>query len=120
MTGRGELDKNMLNSNFKYYDNYEFHKLKQKCSSNRNFSISRTSICPLQANQEKLELLTNNLNHDFDGIVLFETWTPENNSLYFKAPSKASITSWCKNKNTKKQLRFLFEIRNKIQVKKEP
>ena len=48
MTDR-ELDKMMLNPNFKYYDNHEFHKLKQKCSNNRNFSIFHTNICSLQA-----------------------------------------------------------------------
>ena len=71
MTDR-KLDKMMLNSNFKYYDNHEFPKLKQICS-NRNFSIFHTNICSLQANSDKLELLTNNLNHDFDVIALFET-----------------------------------------------
>ena len=71
MTDR-ELDKMMLYSNFKYYDNHAFPKLKQKCS-NRNFSIFHTNICSLQANSDKPELLTNNLNHDFDVIALFET-----------------------------------------------
>ena len=61
MTDR-ELDKMMLNSNFKYYDNHEFHKLKQKFSNNRNISIFHTNICSLPANSDKLELLTNNLN----------------------------------------------------------
>ena len=71
MTDR-ELDKMMLNSNFKYYDNHEFPKVKQE-SSNRNFSIFHTNICSLQTNSDKLELLTNNLNHDFDVVTLFET-----------------------------------------------
>ena len=71
MTDR-KLDKMMLNSNFKYYDNHEFPKLKQKCS-NRNFSIFHTNICSLQANSDKLELLTNDLNYDFDVVALFET-----------------------------------------------
>ena len=48
-----ELDKMMLNSNFKYYDNLEFHKLKQKCSNNKNLSIFHTNICSLQANLDK-------------------------------------------------------------------
>ena len=59
----------MLNSNFKHYDNHEFHKLKQKYSNNKNFSL------------ETLESLINNLNHDFDVIALSETWTSENHNL---------------------------------------
>ena len=65
-----ELDKMMLNSNFKYYDNHEFHKLKQKCTNNKNFGIFHTNICSLQAHSDKLELLTNNLNYDFDVIAV--------------------------------------------------
>ena len=112
----------MLYSNFKYYDNHAFPKLKQKCS-NRNFSIFHTNICSLQANSDKPELLTNNLNHDFDVIALFETWTSENSNPYFEAPyiaTRLSVTSRCKGKNTKKWLWFLFEIRNKIQTKRGP
>ena len=63
-----EPDKIMLN--FKYYDNHEFHKLKQKCTNNKNLSIFHTNIYPLQANSDKLEFLTNNLNHDFDVIAV--------------------------------------------------
>ena len=76
----------VLNSNFKYYDNYEFHWLKEKCSNNCS-SIFHTNICSLQANSEKLEHLANNLNHNFDVTILSETWTSENNNPYFKAPS---------------------------------
>ena len=71
----------MLNSNFKHYDNHEFHKLKQKYSNNKNFSIFHTNVCSLQAAQEKLEPLINNLNHDSDVIALAETWTSEYNDL---------------------------------------
>ena len=93
----------MLNSNFKYYDNHEFPKVKQKT----NFIIFHTNICSLQANSDKLELLTNNLNHDFDVIALFETWTSENNNPYFEAPyiaTRLSVISWCEGKNIKKWL----------------
>ena len=114
-----EPDKMMLNSNFKYYDNHEFHKLKQKWSNNRNFSIFHTNIYLLQANSDKLELLTNNLNHDFNVIALSETWTSENNIFIWSAIfSRLSVISRCKGKTNKKWLRFLFEIRNKIQTKK--
>ena len=40
----------------------------------------------MQANSDKLELLTTNLNHDLDVIALSETWTFENNNLYFEVP----------------------------------
>ena len=40
----------------------------------------------MQANSDKLELLTNNLNQDFDVFALSETWTSDNNNLYFEVP----------------------------------
>ena len=76
-TTNREFDEMVLNSNFNYHDNHEFHKLKQKCSNNRNFSIIHTNICSLQANSEKLELFCNNLNHNFDVIALSKTWTSD-------------------------------------------
>ena len=76
-TTNREFDEMVLNSNFNYHDNHEFHKLKQKCSNNRNFSIIHTNICSLQANSEKLELFSNNLNHNFDVIALSKTWTSD-------------------------------------------
>ena len=39
-----ELNEMILNSNFKYYDNHEFHKLKQKCSNNRNSSNFHSNL----------------------------------------------------------------------------
>ena len=80
-----ELNEMILNSNFKYYDNHEFHTLKKKCSNNRNSSNFHSNICSLQANSDKLELLTDNLNHDFDVTALSETWTFKNNNLCFEA-----------------------------------
>ena len=49
---------------------------------------------------EKLELLNNNLNHDFDFIALPETWTSENNNLFlkyhvFKAISYKTLKGGC-------------------------
>ena len=88
----------MLNSNFKYYDNHEFPKVKQKT----NFIIFHTNICSLQANSDKLELLTNDLNYDFDVVALFETWTSENNNPYFEAPyiaTRLSVFSWYREKH---------------------
>ena len=40
----------------------------------------------MQANSDKLELLTNNLNQDFDVFALSETLTSDNNNLYFEVP----------------------------------
>ena len=73
------LEKITIQSNFKYYQNYDFHELTQETESKKSFSIIHTIICSLRANQEHLELLIANLNHTFDIIGVSETWTPEIN-----------------------------------------
>ena len=62
--------------NFNYY---EFHKLINSLKSNKseNFSIFHSNICSLQGNFDKLEILLDNLEHQFDITALTETWHME-------------------------------------------
>ena len=101
MTNR-ELDKMMLNLNFKCYDDHGFHEFHEflKKSFKEQKLIFYTNICSLKVMPEKLELLNNNLNHDFDFIALPETWTSENNNLFlkyhvFKAISYKTLKGGC-------------------------
>ena len=54
--------------NFNYYETHAFHKLKNdlKLNKSENFSIFHSNIC-------KLEILFNNLEHQFDVIAHTET-----------------------------------------------
>ena len=70
-----QLQKIALEPNFKYYQNHEFHKLINKL--HKKFSILHVNICSINANSENLELLINNLDHNFDVLALSETWTPK-------------------------------------------
>ena len=65
--------------NFNYYETHEFHKLINSLKSNKseNFSIFHSNICSLQGNFDKLEILLDNLEHQFDIIALTETWHME-------------------------------------------
>ena len=62
--------------NFNYYETHAFHKLKNnlKLNKSENFSIFHSNICSLQGNFDKLEILLDNLEHQFDVIALTETW----------------------------------------------
>ena len=63
--------------NFNYYETHAFHKLKNdlKLNKSENFSIFHSNIC-------KLEILFNNLEHQFDVIAHTETWHMKNNVNY--------------------------------------
>lgn len=50
------LKKITIQSNFKYYQNHDFHKLAQEINSKKPFSIIHTNICFLRANLEHLQL----------------------------------------------------------------
>ena len=116
-----ELDKMMLNSNFKYYDYHEFHELKQKCTNNKNFTIFPTNICSLAANSDKLELLASNLNHDFDVIALSETWTSDNKNLYFEVPyvEGYQLLHGVKGKTLKSSCGFYLKSGIKFKLRKD-
>ena len=67
--------------NFSYYETHAFHKLKNhlKLDKSKFFSIFYSNICSLQGNFGKLEILLDNLEHQFDIIALTETWHKKNN-----------------------------------------
>ena len=44
------LDNFVLQPNFKYYDNHEFHKLSNHLHQTNDFSLFHTNICSLNAN----------------------------------------------------------------------
>ena len=70
------LDNFVLQPNFKYYDNHEFHKLSKHLYQTNDFSLFHTNICSLIANFENLETLISNLEFSFSVIAVPETWTP--------------------------------------------
>ena len=80
-----EFEKLSIDPKFKYYQNHEFHKLKQNLTKPRTFSIFHTNISSINANHEYLETLLTNLDHKFAVIALSETWTSDSkqNSLKF-------------------------------------
>ena len=63
--------------NFNYYETHTFHKLKNNLKLNKsgNFSIFHSKIC-------QLEILLDNLEHQFDVIAHTETWHMKNNVNY--------------------------------------
>ena len=56
----------VIQPEFKYYQNYEFHKLNQSLNIDKNFSFMHTNICSISGNTGKLETLLSNLEHNFD------------------------------------------------------
>ena len=66
---------------FNYYETHLFHKLKNnlKLNKSENLSIFHSKICSLKGNFDKLEILLDNLEHQFDVIALTETWHMKNN-----------------------------------------
>ena len=68
-----------IQSDFKYYQNNDFHKLAQETDSKNGLSIKYTNMCFLCAKLEDLELFIANLDHTFDIIGVSETWTLETN-----------------------------------------
>ena len=54
------LDNSVLQPNFKYYDNHEFHKLSKHLHETNDFSLFHTNICSLNANLGNLEALISN------------------------------------------------------------
>ena len=67
--------------NFNYHETHAFHKLKNnlKLNKSENSSIFHSNICSLQGKSDKLEILLDNLEHQFDVIALTETWHMEEN-----------------------------------------
>ena len=58
-----------------------------------NFCILHTNICSINANSENLEILINNLEHNFDVLAVSETWTPKDKQF---SPKFKHITGYQK------------------------
>ena len=71
------LDNFVLQPNFKYYDNHEFHKLSKHLHQTNDFSLFHTNICSLNRNLENLETLISNLEFSVSVIAVSGTWTPK-------------------------------------------
>ena len=52
-----EFEKLSIDPKFKYYQNHEFHKLKQNLTKPRAFRLFQTNISSLNANSENLEIV---------------------------------------------------------------
>ena len=74
------LDDFVLQPNFKYYDNHQFHKLSKQLHQTVDFSLFHTNICSLSANLENFETLFSNLEFSFSVIAVYEIWTPKGKS----------------------------------------
>ena len=68
----------VIQPDFKYDQNHEFHKLNQSLNTDKNFSLMHTNICSIGGNIGKLEIILSNLEHNFDVLALSETWTKTN------------------------------------------
>ena len=67
------LDDFVLQPNFKYYDNHEFHKLSKHLHQTNDFSLFHINICSFNANLENLKTLISNLEFSFSVIDVSET-----------------------------------------------
>ena len=78
-----EFEKLSIDPKIMYYQNHEFHKLKQNLTKPGTFSTFHNNISSFNANNENLEILLTNLGHKFDIIALPKTWASDSkqNSL---------------------------------------
>lgn len=70
------LDEFVLQSNFEFYENNEFHKLSQHLSRTNDFIQFQTNIFSLSVKIGNLETLISNLEFYFSVTVVSETRTP--------------------------------------------
>ena len=74
------IDDFVLQLNFKYYDNHEFHKLSKHLHQANDFSLFHANICSLHRNLENLETLIRNLEFSFSVTAVSEIWNPKGKS----------------------------------------
>ena len=92
--------KKRIIKNNKYYQNQEFHKLKQNLTKPRTFSIFHTNISSLNTNHENPEILLTNLDHKFDEIAPSETWTSDSKQNSLKSGTITCYQSYPKTNGT--------------------
>ena len=62
--------------NFNYYHSHQFHRLVNKLTENKTFSLLHTNICSLHF--KNFQNLISNLGHKLSVIAVTKTWTPNN------------------------------------------
>ena len=70
-------------SDFRYYDNHDFHKVATKIKSTNTFSVMHSNIQSLNQNFEKIERLLDRLEFSFDIVGVTETWNEDSKSHNF-------------------------------------
>ena len=78
-----DIERDFEQSNFKYYEVHDFHKMHDIWNKNKRLSILHINICSLNANAEQLETLLHDLDYKFDILALTETWNPEEKKRKF-------------------------------------
>ena len=103
-----EFEKLSIDPKIMYYQNHEFHKLKQNLTKPRTFSIFH-NIGSFNANYENLEILLTNLDHKFDIISVSETWTSDSKQNSLKSGTINGYQSYLGTTGTsmKSDSRFL-------------
>ena len=113
-----EFEKLSIDPKFKYYQNHEFHKLKQNLTKPRTFSIFHTNISSINANHEYLEILLTNLDHKFDVIALSETWTSDSKQNSLKSWTIDGYQSYLGTTGTSMNSGCGFLCQRRFQVSK--
>ena len=75
-----------FHSDFDYFTSHDFHKISKDPKSTEksiSFSLLHTNIQSLLKNKDSLELLSNELDYDFDAIAVTETRHNESNNAIF-------------------------------------
>ncbi len=75
-----------FHTDFDYFTSHNFHKLSKssKPYEGNRFSLLHTNIQSLLKNKDSLELLCNELDHNFDAIAVTETWHNNSNKHNFE------------------------------------
>ena len=112
-------DNFLLQPNFKYYQNHDFHKLIKALKGNKTFSLLHTNIYSLQGNFENLQNLINNLDHSFSAISVSEACIPESKSKEFNLEILEGYQKYYGIKGNSLKSGCRFEVREDIKFKSQ-
>ena len=110
------LDEFVLQPNFKYYDNHEFHKLRKQLHQTNDFSLFYINICSLNVNLENFETLISNLEFSFSVIAVSETWTPKG-KIEVKPSKLEGYQNYHENKRSSIKSGCSFYVKEGIKFK---
>ena len=113
------IDNFLLQPNFKFYQNHDFHKLIKGLKGNKTFSILHTNIYSLQGNFENLQNPINNLDHCFSVISVSEAWTPESKSKQFNSEILEGYQKYYGMKGNSLKSGCRFYVREDIKFKSQ-